>query len=137
MSQYLFVYGTLCRNAGHPMHQLLARHAEYLGEGHFTGQLFRLGQYPGAMTSSDPKDKVFGELYRLRSPQPLLSRLDAYEGCAPSDPPPHQFARRRLRVHLDGGGQKTAWVYLLDRATPRYPRIASGRFVVSETENRK
>ena len=137
MSQYLFVYGTLCRKAGHAMHRLLVRHAEYVGEGHFTGQLFRVGQYPGAMTSSDPNDKVFGELYRLRSPQQLLPRLDAYEGCAPSDPPPYQFVRRRLRVQLDGGAEKTAWVYLLNRVAPRFPRIASGRFVVSETENRK
>ena len=137
MSQYLFVYGTLCRNAGHPMHQLLVRHAEFVGEGHFIGRLFRVGHYPGAMTSPDPKDKVFGELYRLRSPQQLLSRLDAYEGCAPSDPPPHQFVRRRLRVHLDSGAEKMAWVYLLNRVTPRFPRIASGRFVASETENRK
>ena len=137
MSQYLFVYGTLCRNAGHPMHQLLVRHAAYAGEGHFNGRLFRVGHYPGAMTSSDPNDKVFGELYRLRSPQQLLSRLDAYEGCAPSDPRPHQFVRRRLRVRLDNGGEKMAWVYLLNRVTPRFPRIASGRFVASETENRK
>jgi gamma-glutamylcyclotransferase (GGCT)/AIG2-like uncharacterized protein YtfP len=137
MSQYLFVYGTLCRNAGHPMHQLLVRHAQFVGEGHFTGQLFRAGQYPAAVISSDPNDKVFGELYRLRSPQQLLSRLDTYEGCASSDPPPHQFVRRRLRVRLEGGAEKMAWVYLLNRVTPRFPRIASGRFVVSETEDRK
>jgi gamma-glutamylcyclotransferase (GGCT)/AIG2-like uncharacterized protein YtfP len=137
MTHYLFVYGTLSRNAGHPMHQLLVRHAEFAGEGHFTGQLFRVGDYPGAMASSDRNDKVFGELYRLRSPQLVLPRLDAYEGCAPSDPLPHQFARRRLRVHLAAGKEKMAWVYLLNRVTPRFPRIASGRFVATEPENRK
>ena len=98
--------------------------------------LFRVGPIPGR-AASDPSDKVFGELYRLRSPQQILLRLDAYEGCAPSDPPPHQFVRRRLRVHPDTGAETMAWVYLLNRVTPRYPRIASGRFVASEMENRK
>ena len=120
MSDYLFVYGTLCRNGGHQMRRHLARHADYLADGYFNGRLYRVAHYPGAVPSSRRADKVFGELYRLRNPAAAFARLDAYEG--------RDFVRRKKRVYLADGRQMQAWVYLFRSALTTYARIASGRF---------
>ncbi|MGH6784854.1 MAG: gamma-glutamylcyclotransferase family protein, partial [Sphingomicrobium sp.] len=88
MSEFLFVYGTLSRDAGHPQHQNLAAHADYVGKGYFHGRLYRVAHYPGAVPSLDPGEKVFGELYSLRDADRLFGLLDDYEGCGPADPPP-------------------------------------------------
>jgi gamma-glutamylcyclotransferase (GGCT)/AIG2-like uncharacterized protein YtfP len=132
MGEFLFVYGTLGRNAGHAMHQHLFRHAEYAGEGYFHGQLYRVAHYPGAVASSDPNDKVFGELYRVGNAEALFTPLDDYEGCGPSDPWPTEFVRRLETVYLKDGTPARAWIYLLNRAARDLPRIASGRFAAQE-----
>mgnify|MGYP003585988490 CR=1 FL=1 len=48
MSEHLFVYGTLGRNVGHEMHKHLVRHADYAGEGTFSGILYRVADELGA-----------------------------------------------------------------------------------------
>jgi gamma-glutamylcyclotransferase (GGCT)/AIG2-like uncharacterized protein YtfP len=119
MSEFLFVYGTLARNAGHEMHRHLAGNADYVSEGHFNGQLYRVAHYPGAVPSSNPDEKVFGELYRIGN-HDVLATLDAYEG--------REFVRKTQPVWLHNGRKVQAWVYLLQRAVTNLPRIASGRF---------
>jgi gamma-glutamylcyclotransferase (GGCT)/AIG2-like uncharacterized protein YtfP len=128
MSEYLFVYGTLASNSEHEMHRHLASNAEYAGEGSFNGQLYRIGPYPGAVPSSNPEDKVFGELYRLDNAEELFVHLDDYEGCGPDDPQPTEFVRRMEAVYLKDGTRSQAWIYLFNRTVADLPRIVSGRF---------
>lgn len=127
MSEFLFVYGTLGRNAGHEMHQHLVRHAAYVGNGTFRGRLYRVSHYPGAVASPDPADVIFGELYRVNAVE-LFTHLDDYEGCGPDDPEPTEFVRRRVAIDREDGTQVEAWIYLLNRTVTDLPRIASGRF---------
>ena len=61
-ADYLFVYGTLMKKAGHPMHKTLARYATYLGEATAEGALYDLGAYP-AMREGE--GSVRGELREL------------------------------------------------------------------------
>ena len=129
MSGFLFVYGTLARNARHEMHQYLVRHADYAGHAVFNGQLFQVGHYPGAVPSSNPEDKVFGELYRVSDPGDLFAALDDYEGCGPHDPAPTEYVRRTMPVSQDGV-ELQAWIYLFDRDVTGLPRIMSGHFAM-------
>ena len=129
MSEFLFVYGTLARNAGHQMHQHLARNAESAGACYFNGLLYRVAHYPGAVPSSNPDDKVFGELYRLMQAHEVFARLDDYEGCGPNDPQPTEFVRRLKTVYRADGTRAQAWIYLFNRAVTGLPRITSGRFI--------
>ena len=127
MSEFLFVYGTLGRNAGHEMHQHLIKHADYAGQAVFNGQLFQVAHYPGAVPSPHQEDKVFGELYRVSNSGELFAHLDDYEGCGPGDPAPTEFVRRTMPV-LQDGAEVQAWIYLFDRDVEGLPRILSGRF---------
>ena len=132
-SDHLFVYGTLMRGFDHPMARLLSRSADFLGEAHCRGRLYRMKHYrikhyPGLVLSDDPADVVFGELFRLREPKELLRELDAYEGCGEGFAEPTKYVRQMLSVTLDDQTAE-AWTYIYNWPVTRLPRIASGRFL--------
>jgi hypothetical protein len=59
-----------------------------------------------------------GDVCLLNDPASSLPYLDAYEGCGPDDPLPHEFERQVVTVVLDGGQTVEAWayIYMLDTA---------------------
>lgn len=118
---HLFVYGTLRRDVGHPMHSTLARHAILIGSGSFQGKLYDLGRFPGAAASGRRSDRVVGEVYRLRPTVPLLEILDDYEG--------EQFRRQATWIRLDGGGTLKTWIYLYRGAVNPRKRIRGGDYL--------
>jgi len=128
LSDHLFVYGTLMRGFDHPMARLLSRSADFLGEARCQGRLHLIRQYPGLVLSDDPNDVVFGELFRLRTPQELLRELDRYESCGEGFAQPTEYIRQMLPVTLDDNTAE-AWTYLYNWPVTRLPRIASGRFL--------
>jgi gamma-glutamylcyclotransferase (GGCT)/AIG2-like uncharacterized protein YtfP len=119
MSDFLFVYGTLMRASGHVAYRLLEPHTEYVGEGYFVGRLYRAGDYPVAVASSNPNDRVFGELYRIINTQTLFTALDEYEGDG--------FVRRKEPI-FDNEAVSEAWMYVFRGDVTPLARIASGRF---------
>jgi len=125
-TDYLFVYGTLRSQAMQPMGSFLRGNAELLGMGFMLGLLFEIDGYPGAVESRSPEHRVFGEIYKLKEPEWLLSRLDEYEECAPAFPLPHEYIRKILPVTLLVGGQVDAWIYVFNRNTDRLPLLSSG-----------
>jgi gamma-glutamylcyclotransferase (GGCT)/AIG2-like uncharacterized protein YtfP len=128
-SDRLFVYGTLMRGFDHPMAQLLSRSADFIGEARCQGRLYLVKHYPGLVLSDDPGEVVFGELYRLRSPQELLREFDMYEACGEGFAEPTEYIRQMLRVARDGQTADEAWTYIYNWPVTRLPQIASGRFL--------
>ena len=127
--QHLFVYGTLLRAYDHPMARLLAEHADSVGEATCCGRLYQIRHYPGLIASTDPDDRVFGELFRLRETEGLLAKLDEYEGCGPDAPQPTLYVRVARPITLPDRTEVAAWVYLYNRPVQGLQRIASGRFL--------
>jgi gamma-glutamylcyclotransferase (GGCT)/AIG2-like uncharacterized protein YtfP len=127
-SDHLFVYGTLMRGFDHPMAQLLARSADFIGEARCRGRLYLIKHYPGLVLSDDPAETVFGELYRLRQPEALLREFDMYEACGEGFVEPTEYVRRMLPV-ISGEGASEAWTYIYNWPVSHLPRIASGRFM--------
>jgi gamma-glutamylcyclotransferase (GGCT)/AIG2-like uncharacterized protein YtfP len=128
-SDRLFVYGTLMRGFDHPMAQLLSRSADFIGEARCRGRLYRVKHYPGLVASDDATEVVFGELYRLRAPEPLLREFDMYEACGEGFAPPTEYIRNMLPVTLEDGAVSEAWTYVYNWPVAHLPRIASGRFL--------
>lgn len=109
----LFVYGTLRR--GHPsgMASLMGPDAKFLGYARTRGRLEDLGAYPALRRPLDPDEWVSGEVYRLARTDEALARIDAYEGCGPADPHPHEFERIQTdAILIDSGRLERVWVYL-------------------------
>ena len=120
----LFVYGTLRAGGGRPLARWFPGRVVRLGPGRVAGALLDLGGYPGLV--EDVPGTVRGEVYRLQAPRQILAALDAYEGCAPHSPHPHEYERVRRAVTLDDGRRVTAWVYLYRGPRRGRWRIPSG-----------
>ena len=131
-SQLLFVYGTLRRHTGSEMYRLLARYADFVAEGTCQGRLYKIGDYPGAVPSDDPSERVKGEVWFLREPDSVLRELDQYEGCGPGFVEPTEYVRRRQEIVLADGTRCFACVYLYNRPTDHLVRISSGDFLADE-----
>ncbi len=127
MTELIFVYGTLRR--GFSRHVALQRlGAEYLGRGTIQGDLFDLGDFPGARSTGKTSSRIAGEIYRLPNPFQTLSVLDEIEGLRPAAPELSLFRRVMTTVTLENGQETTAWVYWLNRSTGPRRRIPSGDY---------
>lgn len=128
---YLFVYGTLRHGFNHPMADLLAREATFVGAASCQGKLYDIGHYPGLILSAHPSDQVVGDVYRLPNQpnHPLISQLDAYEGYRPADPARSQYHRRCRPVHLDTAQVVHAWVYVYNFPVAELVQIPRGDYL--------
>ena len=125
-SHFLFVYGTLMRNAHHPQAQHFHQAARFLGPARWQGRLYLVSYYPGAVPSELTEVIVHGELWTLTNPQ-TLALLDQYEECTSLDPLPHEYTRSIETVWLGDQALK-AWVYIYKRDTNGLKQITSGHF---------
>ncbi len=125
--QYLFVYGTLKRSVANPMGTVMRTHATYVTEAIIAGRMYDLGPYPG-LVLEDAGTAVYGELYEITHPEPLLSILDAYEGCGAYDPRPHEFTRVEATVRDIEGLDYRAWVYIYQHRVDPSWVVPSGYF---------
>lgn len=126
---YLFVYGTLRRDSNSEMYHLLARYGQFVGDASCQGKLYMVDYYPGLVPSDNPRDVVYGEVYKLSCPDIVLSRLDDYEECSPKCSKPTEFVRRKENVQTKCDEVITAWVYIYDRPTDGLQLIKSGDFL--------
>lgn len=127
--QFLFTYGTLRQGAGHRMFAILDRFSDFVGNATYQGKLYHIGTYPGVVPSDDPADRVSGEVYRLRNPFVILSRLDRYEECGPGFRKPTEFIRQQQSVRLQSGQCLSAWVYVYNRPVVGLTRLQDGDFI--------
>jgi pyruvate carboxylase len=125
----LFVYGTLRHACGHQMHRLLAEHAEFVGEATIQGRLYLVGEFPGAVETASPEDRVQGEVYSLNQAEELLTALDAYEDFDPQSPGTSLYRRDKAMTLLRDGKTVEAWVYFYNRPTAGLRPIPSGDFL--------
>ncbi len=127
-SQYLFVYGTLKSDATNAHAKQFHSQAQLIGAAAWQGCLYLVTNYPAAIASSNPQDRVIGELWKLIDPEPLLQALDEYEECASSSPLPHEY--QRLIQPIEFNAQVIqAWIYIYLPSTAELARIDSGLFI--------
>lgn len=122
----LFVYGTLRVGFDGPMALWLRGVARAVGQGHLTGHLYRIDDYPGFVPGEG--DRVTGDLFALPDPATILARLDDYEQCSGLWPQPHEYRRERLMV-TTSDGPVWAWTYIYAHDTSGLPVIEGGDFL--------
>jgi gamma-glutamylcyclotransferase (GGCT)/AIG2-like uncharacterized protein YtfP len=125
----VFVYGTLRGESNNEFSRLLSEQAALIGRATMPGRLYRVDWFPGMVSSSDPSERVKGEVYRLRNPSETLPILDDYEGCGADDSPPFEFDRVLAVASMEDGSELECWVYLYRRQPPEARRIPSGDFL--------
>lgn len=120
----LFVYGSLRSDLHHPMHAVLAEHANQVGVATMLGHLVVVDWYPGMVPGTDEGKRVHGELWRVHD-DAVWPRLDAYEECGPNDPEPHEY-RRRVGVAQRNGATVSAFFYAFARSTAGLTVVEGG-----------
>jgi gamma-glutamylcyclotransferase (GGCT)/AIG2-like uncharacterized protein YtfP len=125
---YIFVYGTLRRDANNEMSHLLAKHGEFVDDATYQGRLYKIDYYPGAVPSDNPNDVVQGEVYLLHQVDIVLPLLDQYEEFGSEFPEPNEFSRQKQAVALKNGGSVTAWIYVYNHPTSSLELIKSANF---------
>lgn len=100
------------------MYRLLQPGSRFVCKASLGAQLIDTKDYPGVIDSADENCRVSGELHRLDDPATVLARTDAWEGCTPDDPQPHEYERVIRDVKCDDGRCTPAWVYLYRGPVP-------------------
>ncbi len=110
------------------MHGVLVTRARSLGEASFAGKLYHVRDYPGAIASDDPADRLAGELFLVEEQEGLWPRLDAYEGIGPAFEEPFEYERRKVRVHAHNGEEIEAYIYLYTYPVEGLEQIPHGDY---------
>jgi gamma-glutamylcyclotransferase (GGCT)/AIG2-like uncharacterized protein YtfP len=127
-SDYLIVYGTLRQSFVNVFAQYLRQYSDYVGEGTFPGQLFDLGNYPGAVYQSESPNFVRGTVYDVsQSKDKLLPYLDEYEGISEGFQQPQEYVRAIIPVDCSGETHH-CWVYLYNLPVSDQLVIHSGDY---------
>ena len=130
MEEYLFVYGTLRKDTETQMHQLLMHYCDHINNGYFTGKLYEISGYPGAVESLNETEKVYGELYRINS-DAVLPLIDDYEECSEQFSLPHEYVRKKVIVYINDCSVVNAWCYIYNFCTLKLRQIPSGNYINS------
>ena len=132
MSEYLFVCGTLRRERVQnlsPEIAALMQSLRFVGIGKIRGQLFDLGEYPGAVVGENFGTNVLGEIYELPEPRAVFAVLDAYEGFIPGELEASLFARIQAPATLSDGSQIVCWLYAYNDWVATGQLIEGGDYV--------
>jgi gamma-glutamylcyclotransferase (GGCT)/AIG2-like uncharacterized protein YtfP len=127
--EYLFVYGTLRSELAPPHLRQILNESSRIGTGTVRGQLYDLGQYPGAKLDPLAESLIVGEVFTLLESQPMLAVLDYYEGFDPADPEASLFIRTRCQVELNDHRQLECWIYVYNQSLASAPLITSGDYL--------
>ncbi len=126
--EFLFVYGTLLKDIENSMSIYLSRHADFYCKGYFYGRLYNLGEYPGAITGTNPNERVYGNIFKLKNPGKIFSVLDEYEEVGEKFPSPNEYRREKIKVYCYNN-EIEAWIYLYNHSVLNLSLIPSGDYL--------
>lgn len=127
-SDYLFVYGSLLKQANNIMSAYLSEKSEFEGEAFMRGKLFMVDYYPGAIYAPDSDQMVRGELFRLLHQESTFKVLDNYEEFIPEDEENSVFIRKIVPVEKEREVLH-CWVYVYNQDCRKCKPIPSGDFL--------
>ncbi len=123
--RYVFFYGTLLPRLAPAEIRPAVRRLRRVGRGSVRGQLFDLGEYPGAiLTRSGPL--IAGVVFELPDDPAALGQLDEYEGFDRAQPKSSLFVRKRRLAQLEDGRKVSVWVYAYNRPVKAARPVGGG-----------
>ena len=125
-SKYLFVYGTLL-DEKNEYGAYLKNNSIYYNEGKLQGELYDIGDYPGAINLTECDTWVHGLIFTVSDLSAVLKVLDDYEGFGEECAQPNEFVRKLLPVEADND-TINCWVYLYNLPVENFRHIKSGKY---------
>jgi gamma-glutamylcyclotransferase (GGCT)/AIG2-like uncharacterized protein YtfP len=126
-SNYLFVYGTLL-DSDNEFAAYLNNNCSFYAKGRFKGQLYDIGEYPGAVADSNSTHYIYGSVVLIHNPIPVLKQLDDYEGFGDNQEQPNLFVRELMQIET-AEGFINCWVYLYNLPVDTLVLIESGDYL--------
>jgi len=126
INPHLFVYGTLL-NGSNPFGAILLANSSFVNHAKFKGNLYDIGEYPGAVAADSEDCWVHGRVFLLNNPEQTLKILDGYEGFGEGQPKPNLFIRALVEVETDEK-MLLCWIYLYNLPVHGLRQIVSGRY---------
>lgn len=130
----LFVYGTLLGQSNSAMASFLKENSQIVENGFFPGELYDLGDYPGAVFIAHAPTKVYGTILKLTDWENTLAKLDEYEETGPGFVQPNEYLRKIIQVENLSGRFLNCWVYEYNYSTKNKTLIASGKYLKKGNE---
>ncbi len=128
MSEYLFTYGTLQPGLAPSYIAPAVHQLRPIGEGAVKGELYSLGDYPGAVLDPLSKLVIHGVVFKLPEGIDLLPQLDRYEEFDSDSPESSLFLRELHPVTLATGQTLSCWVYVYNGKPDPGLRLPDGKF---------
>lgn len=127
---YIFTYGTLRKGEHNTMQEFLSSSARWIGKALFKGNLYYADGHPAAVSCSEQKEKILGDIYEFDADSKLLQTLDHYEGYHPEKLDESLYIRKKRNVMLKESGKVwEAWIYLYNQPVDNAEIITSGDYV--------
>jgi gamma-glutamylcyclotransferase (GGCT)/AIG2-like uncharacterized protein YtfP len=140
MKSFLFAYGTLQPGNAPPEIRDALKTLRPAGHATTPGQLFDLGDYPGAIFDKSRGTVVRGMVYHLADNRDaqlkLLNRLDEYEGVDGDNSANSLFVRRKISVSLRSGRSLDCWAYEYNKPVAQSDAVFDGRSVGARKKRR-
>ncbi|HEY4054122.1 MAG TPA: gamma-glutamylcyclotransferase family protein [Terriglobales bacterium] len=127
MKRYLFSYGTLLPDHAPAEIAPVVRRLRRISRGKVKGQLYDLGDYPGAVLSKTGA-VIVGQIFELPEDPEVLQKLDEYEGFDPAQPQASLFVRKKALVSVNNAKRVWCWVYVYNRHPGRSSAVVGGDF---------
>lgn len=124
---HLFVYGTLL-NSANSYGAYLQQHCTLLQAGKFSGKLYDIGEYPGAIANENNDQYVHGSIYLMDKPEKILKVIDDYEGFGDDQEQPNLFIRILTSIETLHGPIE-CWIYLYNLPVNGLLWIESGKYI--------
>jgi gamma-glutamylcyclotransferase (GGCT)/AIG2-like uncharacterized protein YtfP len=126
-SEFLFTYGTLMQGFDNPFTERLSMQSRFAGYGYFSGMLYQISWYPGAVYDEKSTSRVYGEIYQLSNESALWKELDEYEDVL-EDENASLYLRRTVPVILTDLSVISCWTYLYNQSLEGLSFIPDGDF---------
>ncbi|OLE51361.1 MAG: hypothetical protein AUG51_22940 [Acidobacteria bacterium 13_1_20CM_3_53_8] len=132
MKNYIFIYGTLSPDKAPSEVASAVKRLRRVGSAYVRGNLYNLGEYPGAILKNSSSNKIKGEVYELPNDNETLAILDSYEEFNADNLASSLFVRSKTVATLSNGRQLECWIYVYNRDPGRAPLITSGYYKKSK-----
>ena len=117
------------------MSRFLQANARFIGNAYIHGKLYEVNEYPGAVTSNNLLERVYGNIFEIKNSEAVFKLLDAYEGIGESDSHNYEYVRIQITAYLEDHTEITTWFYAYNFPTDTLQLIPSGRYC--EVPNKK
>jgi gamma-glutamylcyclotransferase (GGCT)/AIG2-like uncharacterized protein YtfP len=132
---YLFVYGTLRKGFSLVIPEKIADDIEWVGLSQVCGELYDIGNYPGAVPDVTETWLISGEIIRIKSPVKVFEYLDNYEGYDDEKPESSEYFRKKEWFKMEDDTNIEAWIYWYNFDVSDKERIRENDYITYLQKN--